>query len=366
MSPLVPRQPDSPPLSAPNSPEFPPSVTDNIAVCADNINPTEETQNMIKLRVGCVPEHFSCPLYIAAYTGMFKQRGIDVELVNCPGGTGEMIRLLQSRTIDIATALTEGLIAPLARGEGDSLGYRIIGTYTSKPLTWSVAVNPTRHAEGAFNVTSSTIPPLREQGDVSSLKGMKIGISRFGSGSHIIPFVVAAEKGWLNINADKDKDGNTPFEFVQLKDINGLKNGVVTGEVDAFLWERFTTKRYYDAGELHHLTNVTPPWPAFLFAATTECLSKYPKQLATFLDTVSKSTSTFMHPQNRLDSVHNVMKYFDGYRDQGDVIKWFETVGYPQDARVVDRNKVSAGGGGGVPLEMFFGEGVGSGVVRVV
>jgi ABC-type nitrate/sulfonate/bicarbonate transport system substrate-binding protein len=32
-----------------------------------------------------VPEHFSTPLYIARDNGYFKESGVDVELVLCPG-----------------------------------------------------------------------------------------------------------------------------------------------------------------------------------------------------------------------------------------------------------------------------------------
>lgn len=42
------------------------------------------------LRIGLVPEHFSAPLQLAAADGTFAKHGIDVELVTCPGGTGEV------------------------------------------------------------------------------------------------------------------------------------------------------------------------------------------------------------------------------------------------------------------------------------
>ena len=43
-----------------------------------------------QIRIGSVPEHFSSPLYIGEKRGIFKQHLVDVELVNCPGGTGEV------------------------------------------------------------------------------------------------------------------------------------------------------------------------------------------------------------------------------------------------------------------------------------
>ncbi|KAI9354572.1 hypothetical protein DFJ73DRAFT_826965 [Zopfochytrium polystomum] len=219
------------------------------------------------VRIGCVPEHFSCPLYVAAERGHFAKYGFDVKVVNCPGGTGEMIRLLSKNDLDLAVALTEGLVAPLARGEGDTLKYRVVGTYVSTPLTWSVAVSPYRFERGDFNLPSVTSGPPMEtptipkaEGPVPGpqttdwskavpdrageptlldvLRGSTIGISRFGSGSHIIPFVIASQRGWLR----SGEEGVAPFRFKELKNIDGLREGIRDGSTEAFLWERFTTK----------------------------------------------------------------------------------------------------------------------------
>ena len=49
------------------------------------------------LRIGLVPEHFSAPLQLAAADGTFAEHGVDVELVTCPGGTGEVRAARASR-----------------------------------------------------------------------------------------------------------------------------------------------------------------------------------------------------------------------------------------------------------------------------
>ena len=43
-----------------------------------------------KIKIGCVPEHFSSPLYRALSAGAFLAADVEVEIVNCPGGTGEV------------------------------------------------------------------------------------------------------------------------------------------------------------------------------------------------------------------------------------------------------------------------------------
>jgi hypothetical protein len=85
-----------------------------------------------KLRVGYVPEHFSAPLLQLLEND--KELGESVELVPNPSGTGQMISALKERSIHLAVALTESLIAGIILGKGD---YKLIGTYVTSPLNWS-------------------------------------------------------------------------------------------------------------------------------------------------------------------------------------------------------------------------------------
>ena len=41
--------------------------------------------------------------------------------------------------------------------------------------------------------------------------------------------------------------------------------GVQEGRFDAFMWEVFTTKPWFDKKELSYLGEVPTPWPAFVF-----------------------------------------------------------------------------------------------------
>ncbi len=44
---------------------------------------------------------------------------------------------------------------------------------------------------------------------------------------------------------------------------------MAAGNFDAFMWEVFTTKPWFDREELSYLGEVPTPWPAFVF--TTQC-----------------------------------------------------------------------------------------------
>ncbi|KAJ3214665.1 hypothetical protein HDU67_001371 [Dinochytrium kinnereticum] len=302
-----------------------------------------------KLRVGCVPEHFSAPLYMGVKSGVFEASGVDVEIVNCPGGTGEMIRLLASGEIDVAAALTEGLIAPLARhlstpSTCQDPGYRLIGTFTSKPLTWSIAVKPnsllSSRSKGSMAVLDAPEETEANDAALDALRGARIGVSRFGSGSHIIPFVLAHQRGWV-----AGEGGKEEFRFLQLGDIKGLRNGVVDGTVDAFLWERFTTKPYYDSGELHHYANITPPWPAFLFAARTPLLTDPTTPLQPFLTSISTSVRLFSsaihhNPLEAATALRSSYPFLSTGLGVEDLVTWMETVAYPLECGVVERGVV--------------------------
>ncbi|KAJ3051071.1 hypothetical protein HK097_007951 [Rhizophlyctis rosea] len=237
-------------------------------------------------------------------------------------GINQMVQALRDSRIDIAIALTEGLVAALA---SRATHFKLIGTYTSTPLTWSIATSKTKYA--------SATP---EKGPRDDLKNTKIGISRFGSGSHLIPFVLADQQGWLTTGAD-GKLQKPPFEFVALKDITGLVDGITSGTIDAFLWERFMTKPWYDNGTLHHHSNITPPWPAFLIAASTSLLSSVPSdKLTGLLDIVNTYTSQFVGVDLESGQSVEFVKNHFGQKEE-DVKAWFKTVGYPTDAKEVSR-----------------------------
>ena len=68
-----------------------------------------------------------------------------------------------------------------------------------------------------------------------------IGISRLGSGSHTMGFYLAQ---LIGIPYDN-------LSFIVANNFAGLREGIRTGVFDIFLWERFTTKPYFDSGELH-------------------------------------------------------------------------------------------------------------------
>ncbi|RSL71194.1 hypothetical protein CEP53_001584 [Fusarium sp. AF-6] len=198
------------------------------------------------LRIGFVPEHFSTPLYFAQ-----KHFGLDATLIPFPSGTGHMATAIRAGEIDVAVGLTEGWIAGLGKEgvEGDG-GYRLVGTYVETPLCWAISTGAKRP-----EITS-----------VGSLSGRKIGVSRIGSGSYVMGFVLADQQGWLTPGA-----AEKPFsETVVLNNFENLRNAVNSGEADFFMWEHFTSKKFYDSGEIRRVGEIYTPWSSWKIVASTK------------------------------------------------------------------------------------------------
>jgi len=197
-------------------------------------------QKKTTIRVGGVPEHFNSPWHMAIENGAFAAAGLDVQWTTIDTGTGAMCKALANNEIDIAVALTEGVVADIAKGGQ----HKILGVYIASPLTWGVHVASESKFEG-----------------VESLKKGTFGISRHGSGSHLMACVQAEKLNW-NPTAD--------LNFTVVGNIEGARGALAKGEADAFMWEKFTTKPHVDSGEWRRTGECVTPWPCFVMSATNE------------------------------------------------------------------------------------------------
>ena len=215
------------------------------------------------IRLGGVPEHFNLPIHLAREQGTFASRGVEVEWTTFRGGTGQMTRALREGTIDICILLTEGIITDIINGNPS----KIISNYVTTPLTWGVHTateNPLRHYEDIFS--------------------RRFAISRFGSGSHLMPIVDATSKG-QNISRE---------QFVIIKNLDGALDSLTALETDVFYWEKYTTKPYVDAGQLRRIGEYNTPWPCFVIAATDDILQRAPEAVIRLLRTIHDTCDRFM------------------------------------------------------------------------
>ena len=281
------------------------------------------TQNsaMAPLRIGFVPEHFSTPLEFAK-----KHYGLDARLLPYPSGTGHMVTALQADEIDIGVGLTEGWIAALGKAQEaqQDAGFRLVGTYVETPLCWAISTGSRRD----------------ELQGVQHLKGKKVGVSRIGSGSYVMSFVLADQQGWLDPQAS-----GPPFPVEPLNTFANLREGVNNGTADFFMWEHFTSKRYYDNGEIKRIGEIYTPWSSWKIVAKNDLLnpknwsqgeqathSALKDELEDALQKINKGIKHF--EENQKEAVEYISTKLD-YSEE-DAREWLKTVRFPQDVRGVD------------------------------
>lgn len=161
------------------------------------------------LRIGYVPEHYLLPLHLSL--PHLTTSNLQIDLIPFPAGTGAMILSLRASEIDLAVGLTEGWVAGLLsdanRAKG---GYSIVGSWCRSPLRWAV-------------VTGRNRREIDNVGDLA--RNRRVGVSRMGSGSHVMATVLAEREGWLR-HTESASGEKKELEFVPLGPFKELRDGV--------------------------------------------------------------------------------------------------------------------------------------------
>ena len=224
-----------------------------------------------------------------------------------------MFQSLKSKDIDIGIGLTEGWVAGLGKEANVAdYPYRIVGTYVETPLCWAISSGAKRD----------------QIKGISDLKGKKIGVSRIGSGSYVMGFVLADQEGWLEPGSTKP-----PFEVVVLNDFKRLRDGVNSGDADFFMWEHFTSKRYYDNGEIKRVGEIYTPWSSWKIVAVPEVSDA---QLGDMFTSINRGIEHFNGHQD--EAVEYISTHLDYSKE--DATSWLETVRFPKDVKGVDEGVI--------------------------
>lgn len=217
---------------------------------------------MKTVRIAGVPEHFNLPWHLAYEEDAFFQRGIDLNWQDIPEGTGKMCELLATGETELAIILTEGITKSIIEGNPS----RIIQGYIATPLFWGVHVSATSDFH-----------------QVADLQGKKAAISRYGSGSHLMAYILAQNHGW-------ETDS---LEFEVVNQLDGAVHALNSAQADYFMWEHFTTKPLVDAGVFRWLDDCPTPWPCFVIAASHEFISSEKLVIGHILDLINLYTAEF-------------------------------------------------------------------------
>ncbi len=239
------------------------------------------------IRLGGVPEHFNLPIHLAIENGDFLSRGIEVQWTTFKGGTGQMTKALREEEVDACILLTEGIIKDIIAGNPA----KIISGYINTSLIWGIHT-------GAKN-------DLRYHGEIYD---RQYGISRFGSGSHLMAIVDATRQ---EKKIEKD-------QFSIIKNLDGALSSLESLDTDVFYWEKFTTKPYVDSGQLRRVGEFVTPWPCFMIAATESIIEREPDSVIRMLRTIHDSCDAFMQSD---DSIRLVSKRYE--LQEKDVERWY-------------------------------------------
>lgn len=270
------------------------------------------THHARPIRVGGVPEHFNIPWHLAIERGIFVKHGVEVEWVTQPLGTGQMLKSLRDGEVDVIVALTEGLVLDMAKGSGSGSAssdstpaapapvVRLLGTYVQSPLTWAIS-------------TGASSPYTT----VESLRGTTFGVSRLTSGSHLMAYCLAQERGW---------DPRTDISFKPEGSFEALRASVNSGATSAFMWETFMTRPYHLKGEVRRVGELTTPWPCFMVASTDACVDAHAVALQRMMAGIREAVGLFMTERDasiaRVVSSHGLSpedaaQWFDGVHLSG-------------------------------------------------
>jgi len=249
------------------------------------------------LKIAGVPEHFNLPWHLGVESEDFSQLDVDLQYSDYPGGTGAMTKALAAGEVDMAVLLTEGAVADLInRGKS-----KLVKTFVESPLIWGIHV--------AANSDIQTI---------DQIQGRRYAISRFGSGSHLMAIVDAAERGW---------DAGS-LEFVVVKNLAGAREALSKDAADIFFWEQFTTQPYVDNGEFRRLGVRETLWPAFVIAVNKSVLSTKADLVDRALQVINRQCRRLMENADAVDIIA------DRYQLNVDQIQqWFALTKWSTDFR---------------------------------
>lgn len=217
---------------------------------------------MKTIKIAGVPEHFNLPWHLCIEGGEFEAEGIDLQWTDVPEGTGKLCQMLRDGETDMAVILTEGIIKDILNGN-DS---RIVQVFVQSPLIWGIHV--------------SADAPYKKLED---LKGKKVAISRYGSGSHLMAFVNAGNNGW----------NPSELEFEVVNTLDGAIESLTKGKADYFMWERFMTKPIVDQGIFRRIADCPTPWMSFVVVVRNQILAQHPQTVESILRIINQTTGEF-------------------------------------------------------------------------
>lgn len=199
---------------------------------------------MKTIRITGVPEHFNLPWKKIVADQPFTSRGILLQWIDESRGSGQMNKALREDQTDLAVVLTESFLKDVEDGNTA----RMIGFHVKSPLIWGI------HLAGKSKINQ-----------LEDIHNPIFLVSRMGSGSHLMAYVLAKKEGW-NLE---------DLKFKIVGNLDGALQKMDPSIPELFLWEKYTTKPWVDTGELKRIGEIPSPWPCFVTVATENIMNNF-------------------------------------------------------------------------------------------
>ncbi len=236
-----------------------------------------------------VPEHFNFPLKQAL------KKHPQHRWEDCKGGSGQMRQMLNDGDVDYAVMLTEAAMYAIL--QGDELD--IVTEYVSTPLFWGIYC----HSDNPNNSTTDSALPLL--------------VSRYGSGSHLIPFA----------KAHQEQYAYNP-EIKVISNLDGALQHFNKGNDGLFYWEEVTTEPFIATNSITKVGLFPAPWPSFVLVkrkSTTDALNAIIEDAKLEVEKLKLNTDT---------SIETICTAYN--LDKAETKKWLNRTEWFQGALSVD------------------------------
>lgn len=253
---------------------------------------------MQKIRITGVPEHFNYSWLQVIAQQPFLDEGIELVWQEESKGSGAMNKALREGSTDLALVLTESFIKDRIEGNPS----KIIGLHIASPLNWGIHLSA-----------------KSKENTLSELNEAPFLISRFGSGSNLMAFLLAKQQGW-----DIEK-----LQFEVIDNLEGAKKAFVNEEAKMFLWEKYTTKPLVDSGLFKRVGEIPTPWPCFVIVATEQILGTHAEVLVRLRDMVY----AFADKMTQTDDFSATISKTYGIQEE-DVNAWLKQTKWSTDNKI--------------------------------
>lgn len=139
-------------------------------------------------------------------------------------------------------------------------------------------------------------------------------------------FVLADTHNWLSCPTSS---ASAPFDIVPLQTFEKLREAVNDKTVDFFMWEHFTSKRYYDNGEIKRIGEIYTPWPSWHIVARNNVLGD--RRIDDLFARLNEGIKYFrQHQDEAVKHISTELEY-----SAEDAQEWLKTVQFATDVRGV-------------------------------